>query len=1007
MKFILINSRTSKPMKTSNQATVFISCILVFFLFAAGCASKKSFELKSSSRALTSSSKIRPSGTFDTYTEKLNNNLGYSQTREDIEDQIDQYVSNLEAAGAPGLREGIIRIPVVVHVIKHETTGVGHVDYASVQNQIDILNRNFRKQNTSEIASLPTAIQNLAADTRIEFVLAHRANNCEDEFSVNENGQKELGVTRTNTSQSPFVINPTHPDAYTRYPMKYSGAYGRNGFPHEAYLNIWVCELDGDACGYASLPGDHPPEEDGIVIDYRCFAGPQAGSPFDQGKVLTQLVAQWLNLYNIWGIETSSCTDSDEVMDTPNQDDANSWCPTTASSCGNTGDLFMNFMDATHDDCRKFFTHGQAKRMEATLFTYRALLLNSSGLFPIPPSGDPDIWMQDTPEDVGNEPNLESRELYKSQDIWIRNHQVPAGEVNPIHQNPIAGVTNYVYVRVRNRACSGLQQGMLTVYWAKASTGLSYPYPWDGSVSQPVLLGGEIGHIPVTVVAGESNVYEIPWNNVPNPKDYEPYYGDKAHFCLLAVIETPSDNKPNLQPPSTTPDKLDWIVKNNNNVVWKNFTIAETMGLTSEAHMMVSNFEKDAATIQLSFNTTKDGTSPFTKGNVTVDLGKLYKPWEKGGKKGKNVKTLEGGKILLTDDSANLGNIKIPAKSHYDITVAFNRGEKKITRPELLQLDVKQYVNESKEPIGGQTIYFKVGPKDSVPDSNWKVVNTGTNEDLYAAHFPSDKVGFAGGTGGCIIKTEDGGQSWKQSNNGIPSDFAMYSIYFIDEKKGFAVGNQSRLYVTENGGNAWTETKIGQSHLRDILFIDKKNGCIVADGAIFKTNDAGSTWQNVNHLLPAGIVPSDLKSAELYFIDQKTGFVLLDGKILKTTDSGNSWRIINVPGLALYDMDFIDAKNGYLCGIGTGLLKSANGGESWKKVTGFSNNTPQTVKFINSKEGFVGGRSGEIYQTGDSANSWSLNSSLTDKDIHELIYLKSSRTIIAFGKNGVILRKEF
>ncbi|TVL98645.1 MAG: hypothetical protein CV087_20890 [Candidatus Brocadia sp. WS118] len=987
-------------MKTSNQATVLISCILVFFLFAAGCAGKKSFQLKSSSRALTSSSKTKPSGTFDTYTERLNNNIGYSQTREDIEDQIDQYVSNLEAAGAQGLREGIIRIPVVVHVIKHETTVAGYVDYVSIQNQIDILNSNFRKQNTSEIASLPTEIQNLAADTRIEFVLANRADNCAAEEFANG----EPGVTRANTSQSPFVINPTHPDAYTRYPMKYSGAYGRDGFPHEDYLNIWVCELDGDACGYASLPGDYPPEEDGIVIDYRCFAGPQAESPFDQGKVLTQLVAQWLNLYNIWGIEPS-CNDDDEVMDTPKQDDANSGCPTSASSCGNTGDLFMNFMDATHDNCRKFFTHGQVKRMDATLFTFRASLLNSSGLFPIPASGDPDIWMQDTPEDVGNEPNSESHVFWESQDIWIRNHQVPAGEVNPIHQNPISGFTNYVYVRVRNRACSGLQQGMLKVYWAKASTGLSYPYPWDGSVSQPVLLGGEIGSIPVTVVAGASNVYEIPWNNVPNPKDYEPYYGDKAHFCLLAVIETPSDNKPVPTPAGIV--GVEWFVKNNNNVVWKNITIAETMGLTSEAHMMVSNFEKDEATIQLAFNTSEDETSPFTKGNVTVDLGKLYEPWKKGGKKGKHVKTLEGGKILLTADSSILRNIKIPAKSHYDITVAFSRDEKKITRPELLQLDVKQYVNESKEPIGGQAIYFKVGPSDSVPDSNWKVVDTGTKEDLYAAHFPSDQVGFAGGTGGCIIKTKDGGQSWKRSNNGIPSDFAMYAIYFVDEKRGFAVGNQGRLYVTENGGNAWTETKIGQSHLRDILFIDSKNGFIVADGAIFKTNDAGSTWKNVNHLLPAGIMPSDLKSAELYFIDQKTGFVLLDGKILKTTDSGNSWRIINVPGLALYDMDFIDAKNGYLCGIGTGLLKSANGGESWEKVTSFSNNTPQTVKFINYQEGFVGGISGEIYQTSNSANSWRLNAPLTDKDIHELIYLKSSNVMLAFGKKGVVLHKEF
>ncbi len=56
--------------------------------------------------------------------------------------------------------------------------------------------------------------------------------------------------------------------------------------------------------------------------------------------------------------------------------------------------------------------------------------------------------------------------------------------VAPLHQNPQyrdpkLSKPNYVYVRVRNRgdaASSGTER--LRVYWAKASTGLSWPSQW-------------------------------------------------------------------------------------------------------------------------------------------------------------------------------------------------------------------------------------------------------------------------------------------------------------------------------------------------------------------------------------------------------------------------------------------------------------------------------------------------------------------------------------------------
>ncbi len=114
-----------------------------------------------------------------------------------------------------------------------------------------------------------------------------------------------------------------------------------------------------------------------------------------------------------------------------------------------------------------------------------------------PAQGAADLYMKDTPADTGAEPNTNAGPMYVSEDIWVRQNPIPGYKpqpfgadpawltaISPLHQNPEYrdpkfSKPNYVYVRVRNRggsASSGNER--LRVYWAKASTGLSWPSQW-------------------------------------------------------------------------------------------------------------------------------------------------------------------------------------------------------------------------------------------------------------------------------------------------------------------------------------------------------------------------------------------------------------------------------------------------------------------------------------------------------------------------------------------------
>src|SRR5438105_11133967 len=113
---------------------------------------------------------------------------------------------------------------------------------------------------------------------------------------------------------------------------------------------------------------------------------------------------------------------------------------------------------------------------------------------------------------------------------------------NPQYRDPSSQLPNFVYVRVGNRGPVPVT-GMVTVNWAKASTGLAWPTDWQPSVmccGKPC--AGAL--TPVAIVAlppGGTQVLECPWFP-PNPADFSASVcgglSQQGHLCLLARVET-------------------------------------------------------------------------------------------------------------------------------------------------------------------------------------------------------------------------------------------------------------------------------------------------------------------------------------------------------------------------------------------------------------------------------------------------------------------------------------
>lgn len=297
----------------------------------------------------------------DIYQNKLNSNPEFFQERQRINSLIAEQQNNPNAK----LAATLYTIPVVVHVIHNgEPIGVGsNISDAQILSQIDVLNQDFRALNSDMLPSNHPFYGNVA-DAEIEFCLAKQ----------DENGNATTGITRDNAGKD--FWEATEIDA---------GIKPLTAWDRTKYLNIWVVTIGGvddGTLGYATFPGTND-ATDGVVISGIYFGTTgTALAPYNLGRTATHEIGHYFNLYHIWGDAT--CGD-DEVADTEPQEQSSSGCPNfpsnAFSSCGSgaNGEMYMNYMDYSDDNCMNMFTAGQKTKMRAAIDANRASLLTSSG----------------------------------------------------------------------------------------------------------------------------------------------------------------------------------------------------------------------------------------------------------------------------------------------------------------------------------------------------------------------------------------------------------------------------------------------------------------------------------------------------------------------------------------------------------------------------------------------------------------------------------------------------
>lgn len=326
-----------------------------------------------------------------------------------------------------------------------------------------------------------------------------------------------------------------------------------------------------------------------------------------------------------------------------------------------------------------------------------------------------DLYIKDTVADTGEEPNTVSANMWSSTDIWVRH--LPDGQTG--HQNPeyYPPNPNYVYVRVRNRGCttsSGNDE--LHLYWSKAGTSMNWPDDWNGAqFPTGELRGDKIGYVIIPPVqGGQEIILEIPWNNIPNPEDYDDLNLTQGawHFCLLARIES-EDDKMTFDETMISGHN----VRDNNNIAQTNIsviTVDSNSGTKAGATIAISNPYGQIKSFNLNFlaDTAEMGRKIFEEAEVSVILDEgLVNAWSAGGKLSHNITQIDTTTFRIIGDNASLDNLVFAENQIGTLFLQFNFLTQEVTEKEFYTYHVVQEETITSTVIGGEAYEIYRDPR--------------------------------------------------------------------------------------------------------------------------------------------------------------------------------------------------------------------------------------------------------------------------------------------------------
>jgi photosystem II stability/assembly factor-like uncharacterized protein len=298
--------------------------------------------------------------------------------------------------------------------------------------------------------------------------------------------------------------------------------------------------------------------------------------------------------------------------------------------------------------------------------------------------------------------------------------------------------------------------------------------------------------------------------------------------------------------------------------------------------------------------------------------------------------------------------------------------------------------------------------------SGWEIQTIPTRASFRGLSVVDEKVAWMSGTRATIVRTVDGGTTWKVDSIPGRDSLDLRDIHAFDANTAVAISsgpaeqNQAYIFRTTDGGASWkvvytTSTK--GVFFDAISFWDAKNGIVQSDPVdnklfLLTTTDGGVTWGRVD---PSGL-PTMLEGEAAFAASgtaltvqgSSNAWIATGGaavaRVFRSTDRGQTWTATATPlhsgdggAAGAFSIAFADAKRGVIVGGNYNQPKTAyvnvalteDGGVTWKEPSG-----PTPHGYLSAVTYLPGGR--DLVALGlvgtaissDGGNSWTMTDTL-------------------------------
>lgn len=317
--------------------------------------------------------------------------------------------------------------------------------------------------------------------------------------------------------------------------------------------------------------------------------------------------------------------------------------------------------------------------------------------------------------------------------------------------------------------------------------------------------------------------------------------------------------------------------------------------------------------------------------------------------------------------------------------------------------------------------------------AQWIKQNVDTTASFRGLSVVNEKTVWASGTGGTVIRTIDGGKTWKVMV--VPGaeklDFRDIEAFDANMAYILSIGNgeSSRIYKTTDGGETWKEQfrNKDEKAFYDAIACWDRNNCLAmsdpVDGKyVFVETSDGVNWRprsSIHHAIAlTGEAAFAASGTCLIAVGKRTAFLVSGGtaaRVFRSDDRGQTWLAANTQfvkgtgGSGIFSIAMYDAKNGVIVGgnyekpgdANNNLAFSTDGGKTWKLGSGL-NGYRSGVTYVDKKTIIAVGTNGSDI-TRDGGKTWK---EFGSENLNAVAAFRSASDhyIWAVGPNGLIVK---